>query len=392
MIRHFVKMTASNTRLIQRRGEEKPLRLGLMAHGLLFIALVSGSAHSARAELISQRLDANVAVRLNGDPTTVTASTSTRGVPIEGLAADGTLGSSLSTLGTGVLHGMGGGTATLTQRLDALNSGTYGLGGQFKFSFETTAADELVIEYANQAINGVGRSEIFLLGLTSGVSELLEIPRNSFGTVNYAINPGSYELTFFAPSFTVLGARQELLQTTVFNWGLGGLPGELPDFPVFPNVPDDDGFVFDVITSDEVRFFDPEYATGYDYVTDGTPFASVLIPNALPGGDDMFELVVGNQTFQLLSGQEFDFTTINSDGVSEFGIRGISVAEQLDPNDPLGFVTGLSFIEAGAVSSFQMTAVTAESVVPEPSALALFGCGTFGMVVLSNRRRKSQGR
>ncbi len=178
---------------------------------------------------------------------------------------------------------------------------------------------------------------------------------------SFPLDPGGYKLEIIgarvAAAFAEL-SDVDSQHSTVANWGLGGLPGTLDD-PIFPTTVGADGFGFEVITSDTVQFYDPEYATGYDFSTDDTPFASVLIPNALPGGDASFEVVIGGTAYALTAGEPFDFTSISVGGVLSFGIRGIDLSEELDPADPMAFVTGLSFVQSGLLSSFLMSPVTA---------------------------------
>src|SRR5262249_7767183 len=54
------------------------------------------------------------------------------------------------------------------------------------------------------------------------------------------------------------------------------------------------------------QFIDPDIATGYEY-TSTVNFRSVLIPKPLPGGQTMFELVVGDRTFPLEAKKRFWF-------------------------------------------------------------------------------------
>ncbi|MEZ5584651.1 MAG: PEP-CTERM sorting domain-containing protein [Candidatus Competibacteraceae bacterium] len=98
----------------------------------------------------------------------------------------------------------------------------------------------------------------------------------------------------------------------------------------------------------------------------------------------MFDLLVDGTIQPLLAGTEFNLLDLNPDGFSSFGIRGIDVGEALDPNDPLAFVTGLSFVDSGNVS-MHMIPVTVN--VPEPTTIGLVGLGLAGFV-FARRRRK----
>ncbi len=119
-------------------------------------------------------------------------------------------------------------------------------------------------------------------------------------------------------------------------------------------------------------FIDPVVTTGYDYFVDSGPnFASVQLPSI---GDDLFNLYLwdsGLWKFDSIlgAGQQHSFGT---SGVDRFRIDGIEASAGLDPNDPAAFVTGLTFVDAGAVS-MRMVALTEQtSGVPEPSLLALW--------------------
>jgi hypothetical protein len=109
-------------------------------------------------------------------------------------------------------------------------------------------------------------------------------------------------------------------------------------------------------------FIDPEVAIGYVYTVDpGDPsFASVLVPDPLPGGDDTFELQFESQTMSLAAGEQLDFTVSAPEGVSSFTIRGIDPEEGLDPEDPFAFVTGVMFMAPDADVAVTMTAITSE--------------------------------
>ncbi len=92
-------------------------------------------------------------------------------------------------------------------------------------------------------------------------------------------------------------------------------------------------------------FFDPPVAVGYAFSADASAvgsFTSVLVPAALPGGDDAFTLAFGSTSVPLVAGQAFTFPA----PVREFRISGIDPAEGLSPNFDAGaFVVGLTFTE-----------------------------------------------
>jgi len=58
----------------------------------------------------------------------------------------------------------------------------------------------------------------------------------------------------------------------------------------------------------------------------------------------------------------------------------------LDPDDPLAFVTTLTFVADGTFSG-TMTPVTVE-VIPEPQTWALMAAGLIGVVSYARRREK----
>lgn len=128
-------------------------------------------------------------------------------------------------------------------------------------------------------------------------------------------------------------------------------------------------------------FVDPIVAIGYDYEVSGGPlFESVLIPDALPNGDSDFSIEYGNIVEPIVAGSQYFFPT---GGIDKFRITGINVDEGLNPDDPLAFVTGLTFTGDGEVT---VTQNPLTETVPEPSpivSLAFLGLG------LTFVRRKS---
>jgi hypothetical protein len=70
-----------------------------------------------------------------------------------------------------------------------------------------------------------------------------------------------------------------------------------------------------------------------------------------PNGDASFTLRVGQASFPLVAGEQFDLTQIDPLGVAAFSIRGIDPGEQLDPEDPMAFVTGATFMRSAKRTS-----------------------------------------
>ena len=171
----------------------------------------------------------------------------------------------------------------------------------------------------------------------------------------------------------------------------GQLPGATPDNPHMPVIVDDT-FTFDFnINLNQQVFIDPVVAIGYDYqVTSGPNFAGVLLPVL---GDNIYDLYLWNGTNWLFSqnltgGTAFAFL---SGGVDRFRILGIEAGLGLDPTDPIAFVTGLTFVDAGQVqmSMTPITFDTGNNPVPEPGTFLLMGFGLFGISYLGRRRKDS---
>lgn len=166
--------------------------------------------------------------------------------------------------------------------------------------------------------------------------------------------------------------------------------------PLAPGAPDDvylplvDSagvfhFNFDV-TADTRVFIDPLVAIGYDYATGaGDPnFTSVTLPDV---GDGQYDLFLSNGADWIFSGalttgQQYFFP---AGGVSSFRIGGIETSAGLAPDDPLAFVTGLTFATDGRFTG-TMTPLVVFASVPEPGSLYLL-VATLGGLFLMRRRR-----
>lgn len=282
---------------------------------------------------------------------------------------------------------------------DVLNNHywSYSIGaeGELVYGFNSDEAGTLNVKFFENSAVGV-RATISFYDSQSGLS-YIEVDNGVFDIeFNYSAQTPlisaegpfytqKHALTIYFPGVGGVippnaGDRSDFAESS-FIWGHGVLPGSTPDVPLLPSgITDDGGFIIDVITegtAEDVVYIDPVMAIGYDYESASIAFRSVLIPGALPGGDDTFELLFGTYAFTLTAGIEFDFTSFDPDGIFEFSIRGIDPGELLDPSDPTAFVTGVTFMEAG-ISEVIMTPVT----VPEvPSALLALFPILMGVVV-----------
>ncbi|MFA7440120.1 MAG: NF038132 family protein [Sphingomonadaceae bacterium] len=174
--------------------------------------------------------------------------------------------------------------------------------------------------------------------------------------------------------------------------------GSSADKPLLPgNIGPNGEFQFEfVATPNETVFIDPFITTGYDYaVQSGPNILSALFPD-LTFDVDGYEIWTLDMTTFLgtaLGGVLFDFTSLfgYEDGITGFALRGIDVANALDPTNVTAFVTGLNFADAGTVQMTQTpvtTFVPDANVVPEPATWAMMIAG-FGLVGGALRRRRA---
>jgi hypothetical protein len=148
-------------------------------------------------------------------------------------------------------------------------------------------------------------------------------------------------------------------------------------------------FGFNVPVAPGVTYnIDPNIATGYIYqIGLGDPnFASVSLPNI--GNSGPYSLFLWNGTSWVFDATLAANTLFNfsGTGVSQFEVLGIDPSLGLDPNNPVAFVTALTFEGTG---TFTGTMTPVVNGVPEPSTWAMMILG-FACVGFMAYRRKSK--
>lgn len=221
-----------------------------------------------------------------------------------------------------------------------------------------------------------------------------------FVTGSYAYVNGGLDLTNAAQlssqTFIQMDGSVQLFQGE--NWTRATLAvaepvaGGTNANPLLPTTTLGNSFIFNNLSiTGPVGFtqpivIDPEIAIGYDYeVGEGAEnFASVLLPDDI--GDGLYELVLFDAQnnpvltgVTLFGGTEFDLTTLVVGGVSKFRVIGIEQSAALDPEDPLAFMTGLTFVNQFEDGTISMTALTEVVDVPAPGAAVIFVLGLAGI-------------
>ena len=169
-----------------------------------------------------------------------------------------------------------------------------------------------------------------------------------------------------------------------FNFTADSAPGDTPENPLMPVIVDNSfEFTFPVQPG-RTFFIDPEIAIGYDYAVSGGPlFASVTAPTGI-NTSNIFDLIFGTSNVSITGGVAYNFGTPQS----SFRIEGIDLTANLDPTNPLAFVTGVSFNSSGTVNVTQTPITFNTSSVPGP--IPLFGVGAaFGFSRKLRKRIKS---
>lgn len=153
-------------------------------------------------------------------------------------------------------------------------------------------------------------------------------------------------------------------------------------------------------------YYDPPVSIGYDYtVNSGPNFANILLPVGFTDNHYTLHLDAAPATpgFQegpaipITGGVPYNLVAHgNAAGVSQFRIRGIEPEANVDPHDPVGFITGLQFISGGQVEFSQVPLTTPPEPVPQRAAtppVAPSGIDVTGrLLVVRTRGRKKAGR
>ncbi len=200
------------------------------------------------------------------------------------------------------------------------------------------------------------------------------------------VNPGVQNTLVLA----IADAGDTILDSAVFiAGGSFAAPGADPDNPILPTLQDENGWVFNffVVNPAIPIFIDPLVAIGYDFIVNSGPnFQSVILPDIGDGLYDIYDSLDNLLAGAFPFGTPFDFGV---GGISAFKVLGIEAGAGLDPNDPLAFVTGLTFAGVGQVN-MNMNPITEgqdDATVPEPATILMVSAGLAAVLRQRHRRR-----
>lgn len=207
------------------------------------------------------------------------------------------------------------------------------------------------------------------------------------------------------------GSTATFTTNTLFGNAMPPQPGSSEFLPLLPNADDevDVGFgfripivdfvedpdlIFDPNFVSETIWLDPEIAVGYTYTVEGAEFAAITAPSLETVPDGEYEVVIGDETFSLLAGEELVFGS----PISSFVLQGIDPELMLDPTDGNAFQLGFRFTnleiagsDAEGFSFFvQQVPITVETdpdtVIPLPAPILALGTGLVALAGLRRRR------
>ncbi|WP_156826615.1 DUF7453 family protein [Marinobacterium rhizophilum] len=258
----------------------------------------------------------------------------------------------------------GSGSETVGNIMLVTDDGTFTVAGSeydpfTKFHFGTSLNNNNMVSFiASTDIDGVERQGIFVRAPTD--SALVEV-------VTEGDSLNGLEVTRFSGLDTE--ALNEVGQIAFVAWLSDGSravyradpkQGVMPGRPVIPDLELGDGRGFPMpipminFGGHSIRtYFDPPIAVGYHYTVNelAPSIDSILINAPLPGGDHTFNLHFEGQTHTLSAMIPFYFSDFIPGGVRSFTLDGIEESEMLDPNSPLAFVTGLTFVDTATEGS-----------------------------------------
>jgi prepilin-type processing-associated H-X9-DG protein len=290
-------------------------------------------------------------------------------------------------------HGIEQDTASALAYMKAGRLGEFSLGSDGKGTWGGDFGGGLVMPSSGSAKDGYDFNVTAdqLKTDAQSIADLLSNPTkdNLLTAIQMTMKDQNQDASFEAPGRTTLGKgaciltsyQQALQNGTITSQQQHDLVGFLTAINFYSM----NGFIF----------IDPDIATGYEYTTVKNSFKSVVIPAPLPGGQSKFELVVGKLTFPIEAGKAFDLRSVSPTGVKEFTIRGINASENLDPQNPTAFVTGLLFMEQDVVpEGLKMKPLIASTGFPLRTALIvglpLIGLMGIGLAFGAWRRKHAE--